>query len=70
MHPEATVTLAGALPGAQAPVAQRIEHLTTDQKVWGSNPYGRARSVVAVDFRSSVVCYQVMSNSLASNLFR
>ena len=19
-----------------------IEHLTTDQKVWGSNPYGRA----------------------------
>ena len=24
-----------------APVAQRIEHLTTDQKVWGSNPYGR-----------------------------
>ncbi|MEY3434325.1 MAG: hypothetical protein RL057_705, partial [Actinomycetota bacterium] len=25
-----------------APVAQRIEHLTTDQKVWGSNPYGRA----------------------------
>ena len=26
-----------------APVAQRIEHLTTDQKVGGSNPYGRAR---------------------------
>jgi hypothetical protein len=25
----------------RAPVAQRIEHLTTDQKVWGSNPYGR-----------------------------
>ena len=25
----------------EAPVAQRIEHLTTDQKVWGSNPYGR-----------------------------
>src|SRR5699024_259203 len=24
-----------------APVAQRIERLTTDQKVWGSNPYGR-----------------------------
>ncbi len=24
-----------------APVAQRIEHLTTDQKVWGSNPYRR-----------------------------
>jgi hypothetical protein len=28
--------------GRRAPVAQRIEHLTTDQKVWGSNPYGRA----------------------------
>ena len=27
---------------AQAPVAQRIEHLTTDQKVRGSNPFGRA----------------------------
>ena len=26
----------------QAPVAQRIEHLTTDQKVGGSNPSGRA----------------------------
>src|SRR5687768_2375996 len=25
----------------QAPVAQRIEHLTTDQKVRGSNPFGR-----------------------------
>ena len=28
--------------GANAPVAQRIEHLTTDQKVGGSNPSGRA----------------------------
>ena len=27
---------------ANAPVAQRIEHLTTDQKVGGSNPSGRA----------------------------
>jgi hypothetical protein len=26
-----------------APVAQRIEHLTTDQKVRGSNPFGRAQ---------------------------
>lgn len=26
----------------RAPVAQRIEHLTTDQKVGGSNPFGRA----------------------------
>ena len=29
-------------PHGRAPVAQRIEHLTTDQKVWGSNPYRRA----------------------------
>ncbi len=27
-----------------APVAQRIEHLTTDQKVGGSNPFGRAHA--------------------------
>ena len=32
----------GCSPERPAPVAQRIEHLTTDQKVWGSNPYGRA----------------------------
>ena len=32
---------------ARAPVAQRIEHLTTDQKVWGSNPYGRARDLLS-----------------------
>jgi hypothetical protein len=31
---------------ATAPVAQRIEHLTTDQKVRGSNPFGRAISRV------------------------
>ena len=30
--------------GTRAPVAQRIEHLTTDQKVRGSNPFGRASS--------------------------
>ena len=30
----------------QAPVAQRIEHLTTDQKVGGSNPSGRTISSV------------------------
>jgi hypothetical protein len=29
--------------GGTAPVAQRIEHLTTDQKVRGSNPFGRAK---------------------------
>src|SRR5690349_20435797 len=30
-------------PWRRAPVAQRIEHLTTDQKVGGSSPSGRAR---------------------------
>ncbi len=29
--------------GSIAPVAQRIEHLTTDQEVRGSNPFGRTR---------------------------
>ena len=29
------------VPTPIAPVAQRIEHLTTDQKVGGSNPFGR-----------------------------
>jgi hypothetical protein len=29
------------LEGRIALVAQRIEHLTTDQKVRGSNPFGR-----------------------------
>ncbi len=28
-----------------APVAQRIEHLTTDQKVGGSNPSGRTKEI-------------------------
>jgi len=38
----------------QAPVAQRIEHLTTDQKVGGSNPFGRTtmKTLEALD----VVC--------------
>ena len=31
-------------PPPHAPVAQRIEHLTTDQKVRGSNPFGRTSS--------------------------
>jgi hypothetical protein len=34
--------LASATQLKRAPVAQRIEHLTTDQKVGGSNPFGRA----------------------------
>src|SRR5690625_1839125 len=40
-----SATLIGRMPLVRtelAPVAQRIERLTTDQKVWGSNPYGRA----------------------------
>ena len=37
----------------KAPVAQRIEHLTTDQKVWGSNPYGRALGNISVYLGSS-----------------
>ena len=36
------VPRANILGPHHAPVAQRIEHLTTDQKVWGSNPYRRA----------------------------
>ena len=37
--------------GANAPVAQRIEHLTTDQKVGGSNPF--ARTTVLTDHRKA-----------------
>ena len=40
-YPRPVVRPGPGLP-VTAPVAQRIEHLTTDQKVWGSNPYGRA----------------------------
>jgi hypothetical protein len=42
--------LAALLTGAQAPVAQRIEHLTTDQKVGSSNLSGRARTTPNVHF--------------------
>ena len=38
----------------RAPVAQRIEHLTTDQKVRGSNPFGRAsesKSIGTIRYR-------------------
>ncbi len=37
-------------PRDHAPVAQRIEHLTTDQKVGGSNPSGRASLKVSLRF--------------------
>src|SRR5262245_45102688 len=36
--------------GAPAPVAQRIEHLTTDQKVRGSSPFGRASQFQSLSF--------------------
>ena len=39
--------LGGGCLGDHAPVAQRIEHLTTDQKVGGSSPSGRARTIPA-----------------------
>ena len=38
---DSQVVVSGSLP-RRAPVAQRIEHLTTDQKVGGSNPSGCA----------------------------
>ena len=42
---EAVVDIGSGI--SNAPVAQRIEHLTTDQKVGGSNPSGRTISPVA-----------------------
>ncbi len=46
--------LGGGCLGDHAPVAQRVEHLTTDQKAGGSNPSGRAslsdRSLSIEDF--------------------
>ena len=40
----------GYKPGREehAPVAQRIEHLTTDQKVGGSNPFRRTNEAFPV----------------------
>ncbi len=35
--------------GGPAPVAQWIEHLTTDQKVRGSSPFGRTYCVETVN---------------------
>ena len=44
--------------GNYAPVAQRIEHLTTDQKVRGSNPFGRTfgKSPASIRMREIFVC--------------
>src|SRR5699024_2985951 len=38
--------VAGRWPRQHAPLAQRIEHLTTDQKVGGSNPSWRTEEEV------------------------
>ena len=40
-NPLASAVSRVTVVGNFAPVAQRIEHLTTDQKVRGSNPFGR-----------------------------
>ena len=40
-NPLASAVSRVTVVGNYAPVAQRIEHLTTDQKVGGSNPSGR-----------------------------
>ena len=45
----ADIRSAAAETTEQAPVAQRIEHLTTDQKVRGSNPFGRATLTLSVN---------------------
>jgi hypothetical protein len=42
-----------------APVAQRIEHLTTDQKVRGSSPLGRASSKQTVYKRCDLSLFLV-----------
>ena len=42
ISPAALGTLDFPRPSGHALVAQRIEHLTTDQKVGGSNPFERA----------------------------
>ena len=41
-------------PPSSAPVAQRIEHLTTDQKVRGSSPLGRAIEANGLVFSSKL----------------
>src|SRR3954447_12623545 len=42
--PRSSQILGSAGGNKTAPVAQRIEHLTTDQKVGGSSPSGRAEN--------------------------
>ena len=55
-----------------APVAQRIEHLTTDQKVGGSNPSGRTIKTDPLEGSFLLVACCVHSNrgSLGSRFSR
>ena len=61
-----------------APVAQRIEHLTTDQKVGGSNPSGRAKKLPSElrsskhsrDLNARSECMNVSKNLSSRTLFR
>ena len=48
-----------------APVAQRIEHLTTDQKVRGSSPLGRASKNPLI--REWISCFELF-HQVAENL--
>ncbi len=57
-----------------APVAQRIEHLTTDQKVGGSNPSGRttktpAHRMCGLGFLVFVACWRPISRPPLSHPF-
>jgi len=49
---------------SHAPVAQRIEHLTTDQKVWGSNPYRRTKEIPALPVNCPIADSQLDSQFL------
>lgn len=44
-----------------APVAQRIEHLTTDQKVRGSNPSGAQQKIPLVEYGEGIFLFQSIS---------
>jgi site-specific recombinase XerD len=52
----------------RAPVAQRIEHLTTDQKVGGSNPFGRAQPLSPAQTPAQTIDRTLYTVGTASNL--
>ena len=54
-----------------APVAQWIEHLTTDQEVTGSTPVGRAISLPVVLVSTRLITYQspLLSRSEVRSIF-